>query len=984
MRRLSSLVRNEWVLLALITLLALSLRVYRLNAIPLGLHSDEGFNGYEARRVLEERRPFVFFEEELGEEPMHIHLVALFFALFGQSPFVIRLTSAAIGTITVPLLYLLTKEIFRSERGERAASHMGLMSALWLALSYWHLNYSRLGMEPITLPLMITATAFLFWRARRTGRVLFYALCGLMLGLTMYTYRASRLVPFVFLLYVCCCLLLTRRLDRRLLLNWVVLFGVALTAFMPLGYFALTHFDIYFSRAADVSILNPEYNQGSPIRALLTSTAKTAASFLVLPDPNWRQNPAQRPLLDSLTGLLFVVGLALTVRGWRKPSYLFLLVWLAVMLLPAVLSLSGVPHSSRSIGLLPLACILPAVGLQEALEWSKSCSSRATLSRLVLALGVLVFLVTGVSTCNDYFNAWDSPELPAAFDVAFVEAAQTMNELSRPDGVWILPLTSLAEPGSVHYTVEFLYQGEAAHRFLRTDEETVAAELTTLLQGWNEAWVVEWDAEVLGGAYLYHADPKQVLPFLLDKYGEQLGREEFRAFDVASYRLLEDQELTIAGSFEDTSASFGDQVSLTGVAYGGSLQEVVDAPADVNEHLVRSDQDAWVVLQWEASNTPDSDYKAAVYLVDSRGRVLSQMDKLLQSNGLETTSLWQPGQVEMDYYTLVTPPATPPGEYFIEVAVYEAETTARLPVLDEQAQIVGQSKRVGSLQVVRSMVPAEVRPQIQVSDGHLAPSIRLLGYDLPQQEVEPGGTLRFALYWEALRDVKTDYVLSLELVDEEGRVQAKHTDRPVDGTYPTTQWQAGEVLRDWHDVPVPPDAPEGEYGLSLVVMEGDSVVGEARLATVSVEGRPHYFDVPEIQQPLEILVGNSISLLGYVLDENQAQPGGVLSLALYWKATGTTETSYTVFTHLLDPQNQVRGQKDSIPGDGTLPTTSWVDQEVITDVYELAIDADAPPGEYVLEIGMYDAATGQRLELREPSGELVGDRLLLPSTVVVQ
>jgi len=984
MKRLLALVRNEWLLLALITLLAVVFRVYRLDTIPLGLHSDEAFNGYEARRVLEERRPFVFFEEELGEEPMHIHLVALFFALFGQSPFVIRLTSAAIGTITVPLLYLLAKELFRSERGDRAASRMGLMAALWLALSYWHLNYSRLGMEPITLPLMITATAFLFWRARRTGRVLNYALCGLMLGLTMYTYRASRLVPFVFLLYVSCCLLLTRRLDKRVLLNWVVLFGMALAAFLPLGYFALTHFDTYFSRAADVSILNPEYNQGSPIRALLTSTAKTAASFLLLPDPNWRQNPAQRPLLDSLTGLLFVVGLVLTITRWRRPHYLFLLIWLAVMSLPAVLSLSGVPHSSRSIGLLPLACILPAVGLQEALEWPKRSRSPATFSRLVLALGVLVFLVTGISTCNDYFGAWDSPELPRAFDMAFVEATETMNELSRPDGIWILPLTSLAEPGSVHYTVEFLYEGEAPHHFLRTDEDTVATELTALVQGLNEAWVMEWDAAILGGAYLYHADPKQVLTFLLDKYGAQLGREEFQALDVVSYSLPPDPELTIADSLVSTSVSFGDQVSLTEVAYGGSLREAVATPTDVNEHLVPSGQDAWVTLRWKALNTPDTDYKAAVYLVDSRGRVLAQMDKVLLSNRLETTSLWQQGQVEMDYYTLVTPPATPPGEYFIEVAVYEAETTGRLPVLDEQGQIAGQSKRVGSLQVVKSGVPAQVQPLSQVFDGDLAPFVRLLGYDLPQQEVEPGGTLRVALYWEALADVDADYVISLELKDGEGRLQAKQTERPLDGTYPTTRWQEGEVLRDWHDVPVPPDAPEGEYQLSLTVLDGDSVLGQASLGTVGVKGRPHYFAVPETQYPLEILVGNSITLLGYDLSETQVEPGGAISLTLYWQATGTTETSYTVFTHLLDPQNQVRGQKDSIPGDGTLPTTSWIEEEVITDVYDLTIDADARPGEYALEIGMYDAATGGRLQLREPSGELVGDRLLLPSSVVVQ
>jgi hypothetical protein len=534
MKRLLTVVRKEWFLLALITLLALFLRLYRLDATPLGLHSDEAFNGYEARRVLQERRPFVFFEEELGEEPMHIHLVALFFIVLGQSPFVIRLTSTVIGTITVPLLFLLTRELFLSEHGESIASQMGLLASLWLALSYWHLNYSRMGMEPITLPLMLTATAFFLWRAIRTGARLHYALCGLMLGLTMYTYRASRLVPFLFLLYVPCHLWLTRRLDRRLLLNWVTLFGVAFAVFLPLGYFALTHSDIYFSRAGDVSIFNPELNQGSPLRALATSTLNTAASFHFVPDPNWRQNPAQRPLLDSLTGLLFVVGLAVTISRWRKPSYLFILVWLVVMSTPAVLSVSGVPHSSRSIGLLPLACILPAIGLEEARLWSKRASAPQNLTRLVLALAALVFLVTAISTCNDYFGAWDNPELALAFDVPFVEAAQTMNELDPADGVWILPLTSLAEPGSVHYTVEFLYRGQAPHPFLSVDEETVAQELTALAQGASEASVIEWDAAALGGAYLYHGDPKGVLPFLLEKQGAQLARQEFHSFDVVS------------------------------------------------------------------------------------------------------------------------------------------------------------------------------------------------------------------------------------------------------------------------------------------------------------------------------------------------------------------------------------------------------------------------------------------------------------------
>lgn len=976
MRRALDVARNEWVLLALVTLIAIFFRFYRLDAIPFGLNSDEAFNRYEASRVLEEKRLFIFFEEELGEEPIHIHLVALLFSLLGQSPLIIRMTSAVIGVVTVPVIYLLGKELSRSEDDAGGVSQVGLMAALLLALSYWHLNYSRLGIEPITLPLFITATAFFFWRGIRAGRRLDYGLAGLFLGLTLYTYRAARIVPLLFLAYVVCYVLLIRRPDRSQIVRWVILFGVALLVFSPRGYFALTHADIYFSRAGDVSIFNPELNQGSPLRALASSTAQMIASFFLLPDPNWRQNPAGRPLLDPFTGLLFLIGLGITLLRWRQPSYLLILIWLLVMSLPAVLTVSGMPHSSRSIGLLPVACILPAIGLHDVTKWLKRrMPSRGILSATLLTY-ILILVHVAPPAFRDYFGAWEKGELLPAFDMAFVEAAEAMNSLTTTGGVWILPLTSLADPGSVHETVEFLYRSDAPHYFLRTDETTVAEELTEIAQGYDEAWVIEWDESVLGGAYLYHADPKGSLSFLLRKYGEELDRQEFRAFDVVSYQLSPVPDFTIARSYQPLDVKFENQVALTGAAYGGSSQGTTSTPDEVEAHFLPSGKDAWVALQWEALTPLANDYKAAVYLVDGRGRLLGQMDKIMLSAGLQGTSGWQPGQPEVDYYTLPSPPATPPGVYYIDAAVYDSETMNRLPVLDEEGKLRGQSFTVGVLQIVEPLVPPHVEPQVEIPEGDIAPGVKLLGYDFPVREVEPGGVAQVALYWQALKDVESDYLLTLELRDETGGVQVQHMDRPVDGTYPTTKWDEGEILRDWHDVGVPADTPQGAYGVFLRLMEGSLRLGEVGLGEIEVEGRPHYFTTPKMDRPLEVMVGENIRLLGYDLQDRDVSPGEVLRLTLYWQAVGEMDISYSVFTHLLDPDSKVRTQKDSIPGDGSLPTTGWIEGEVITDEYDLVVDADAPPGEYVLEFGMYDPATGQRLPIYDAAGELLGDRVL--------
>jgi hypothetical protein len=96
-----------------------------------------------------------------------------------------------------------------------------------------------------------------------------------------------------------------------------------------------------------------------------------------------------------------------------------------------------------------------------------------------------------------------------------------------------------------------------------------------------------------------------------------------------------------------------------------------------------------------------------------------------------------------------------------------------------------------------------------------------------------------------------------------------------------------------------------------------------------------------------------------------------------------SDVSYTVFTHLLDGNSRIWGQKDSLPGGGALPTTSWRVGEVIIDNYEIMVNPDTPLGEYLLEVGMYQAATGQRLPISDEAGTVLGDRILLDTVVVM-
>ena len=715
---------------------------------------------------------------------------------------------------------------------------------------------------------------------------------------------------------------------------------------------------------------------------------RTLGMFFVQGDPNMRHNPGQRPIFDPFAAVFFVLGLGVSLINWRKPPYLFAILWFSIMLLPTVLSVGTVPHWFRAAGSLPVAHILIAVGVSMAWKWLDGRSELRRWTGPISIIFLVMVCLSALISYRDYFSPWmndSKQDLRDAFDVVFAQTAETMNALDRRLSVYVLTVTPLAQPDSKHYTLDFMYQGSAPHHYVRLDESDVARELTEISQGCEEMLVIEWSEAALGGAHLYYADPKELLPFLLRKYGSLVEEREFDGFDIASYELPPAPSFLFAESLEPISISFGGEIDLMRMGYGGSSLHETSTPSEVNQNLVPSGKSAWVAMQWQASRPIGTDYKVAVYLLDGQRRLVGQVDKLLLSKSLRPTSDWTVGQIETDYYLLPSMPATPPGEYAIWVAVYDAETMERLTILDERAGTTASITRVGNLQVIKPLTPPQVQPMERPapSEGQLAPDIQLLGYDLPAEVVGPGQTIAVALYWQALEDIPHDYTLSLQLRDSEGQISLEQLGRPVDGTYPTIEWEKGEVLRDWHDLSFPADMPQGEHELLVLVLEGEDLVGQASLGQIKVRGRARQFTVPEIEHPMEARVGEAVLFLGYGLGSDEVKAGEALALTLYWQALQEMQVAYTVFTHLLDADERIWGQMDSIPAKGEAPTTSWIQREVITDEYEIVVEEEAPAGDYIIEIGMYDAETGKRGPITRDGQRLEGDRLLLGEIEVV-
>jgi hypothetical protein len=155
------------------------------------------------------------------------------------------------------------------------------------------------------------------------------------------------------------------------------------------------------------------------------------------------------------------------------------------------------------------------------------------------------------------------------------------------------------------------------------------------------------------------------------------------------------------------------------------------------------------------------------------------------------------------------------------------------------------------------------------------------------------------------------------------------------------------------------------------------------MGKIHVMGIEREFAVPIIQHPHQANFGGLVEFLGYDLERTGFSPGEVVPLTLYWRALEQMDTSYTVFTHLIDEENRVWAQQDNLPKEGQHPTTLWVKGEVVTDRYSIIVNPDTPSGEYVLEIGLYNAETAVRLPVLGGDGEVAGDRVLLRKVWVI-
>jgi 4-amino-4-deoxy-L-arabinose transferase-like glycosyltransferase len=386
-------------LLLLVAGAALGLRVYRLVDLPAGFFCDEAGNGYNSYSLLHSGRDetgarwplYVWSFQTSYKNPVFLYSTMLPMALLGASELAVRLTAALYGFATVVAMFFLGRALM--------GPIVGLIAALLLAVCPWHLHFSRIGFELITLPFFFTMAVTCLVRWTQGRRSLAQAM--VLFGICLYTYVPAKLIVPLFLLGFALLYwrpLLARRRET------LVAAGLLLLTAAPVVIFDLAHraeAGTYFRQTTLLA-------RDEPPLVLARIFAENYAAFFsrefLFEDSNdkiIRHSVGGHGQLYPFFAPLLLVGVVVALlrrdRAMRLP-----LLWLGLYpLAPALMN--EIPSASRGIAGAPAFCLVAAIGAGGLLHLVAQLSQRRRLG-LALQAGLAVLgLVALVPAVQAYW-----------------------------------------------------------------------------------------------------------------------------------------------------------------------------------------------------------------------------------------------------------------------------------------------------------------------------------------------------------------------------------------------------------------------------------------------------------------------------------------------------------------------------------------------------------------------------------------------------
>ncbi len=951
--------RLHWSLaLGLVILAAFMLRLFRLESQSLWY--DEAFSVYLAHKSLVDITAQTAADIQ---PPLYYYLLHLWMVIAGEGEFALRFLSLFFGVLTIPLVAVTARHLTN-----RVAAFIATLLAALSPLYVWYSQEARMY-TLITFLLLLSSYILLRLTGAppplagrtsgRRGRTwLAFALVNIAACYTHYFAFAVIAFQGLYAFGVAAASTLSGSPARRVTEpetlssenrspDWKGLFGsfaAILLGFVPWMPFVIARL------GQDASFWRGALKLDEAIRHIFISF--TAGESVLEAQAQWL---AAAWIAVLLLGLCAVIAQRI-VRPAPRDRVAFPVLYLVVPLaLLLFLFYRNPKFNARYLMIAsPAFFLLLGMGLSALLALTR----RGGLALRVVT-SILFLILFGFPLSASAFADWNAYFDPAFTKADFRQVARYVDEHLAP-GEAIL-MTS----GHLFPAFDYYYRGDAPQIRLPDDptlntDHVVGYDAANVLNrglaGRTGVWVVLWQQEV--------ADPNGFVPLLLSSRGQEtkvdaaFWQVRLRHWTLpADARFATEPQPGVA-----RTANFSNAVKLLGY----------DAPAPSP-----ADQGLSFNLYWQTLNPLNADYTVALRVLDAAGQLWGKQDRRPAGYNYPTTR-WKPGENLFGAYTVPLLPGTPPGDYSVELTFYAAGNESGLDVLSATGAPVGKSVKLGPLPVRAAEKPAAYAAlNIQNSVSLTVGPFTLLGYQLIRNKASAGERVPLTLFWRAEQAPGKDYLFQPVFGDVAGEPLAL-----ANSAFPTSQWRAGEIVRGQYSIALPASLPSGAMSLGLLLSDGSRLFD---LAPFTVEKTDRVFVAPPVAFPQAANFGNTIALTGFGLSQTTVKPGDTLKLTLVWRARGKMDRPYTVFAHLLDPENKPAAQKDSQPLGGARPTTGWVENEYLTDTYDLAIKPEMPPGRYTLEIGWYDAQDPAfaRLPVLDEGGAPAGDHVILKTAVTV-
>ncbi|MDP3015087.1 MAG: hypothetical protein Q8N28_01595 [bacterium] len=466
MSKLSSIVKSQWLIVFVILIIASFLRLYNIVELPPGLYPDEAIYANNGVEAWETGNLKVFYPENNGREGLWPNIIGFFIVKFGHEPWVPRSVAAVFGILTVLGTYFLTRELFKLRPPDRQAEFIALLSSFLLAVSFWHILFSRIGFRAIMAPFfLVWGIYFLLASLNKlkstapnnqnnqslvqlTGQgraILFSLFGGIFYGFGFHTYIAYRATPLLILTILFYYWFGNKnwQIRKKILLVASGYILIAIIVAAPLGLYFLQNPQDFFGRTTQISV----FNSPAPIKDLTVNILKTAGMFNFSGDYNWRHNYAGKPELFWPVGILFIIGTILGTKSILRKSdfpklpFLILFAWLIIAALPVVVSNEGMPHALRAIIMIPPIFILAGFGGVWLYEQFTKLRIFTNIRIKIFLLSTFYFLLSILvfEAYNTYFIKWgQNYNVQGAFSADYVQIGRELNSLPKETPKYVI------------------------------------------------------------------------------------------------------------------------------------------------------------------------------------------------------------------------------------------------------------------------------------------------------------------------------------------------------------------------------------------------------------------------------------------------------------------------------------------------------------------------------------------------------------------